>query len=151
MAEIDISYWARQRIEEVSQELLKKVSRKADWEWKVEFHNNPDDESRTLDHWTLTGESKMHRLSIMMYLGRVPWTTRWKLYFKKDGKKYSCLEEKFQEIRALKDLEIALDKIGRQVKKNQDAEDKQNRKNADKSLRRKQEQEARELTASLRR
>jgi len=150
MDTIDISYWAQQRIEEVAQNLLKKVLGKADWKWKIEFHSGPDDESRSLNYWTLTGESKTYKLNVMMYLGHVPWTTRWKLYFTKDGKEYSCLEEEFQKIQALKNLEIALDKIGRQIKKKQDEQKQRNRKNEDRSLRREQEQNAKTLIKSLR-
>lgn len=151
MADIDISYWQSKKIVEVARELLKKISGKADWRWEVEFHGNPDDESHTLDHWRLTGKSKRHGLEIMMYLGCVPWTTVWKLHFTKDGNNYSCLTERFKKIPALKNLEIALDKIGRRTKEEQDKQKRQRQKNESRYWRRAEKRRAEILITSLRR
>ena len=64
MSEIDISYWKRDKVVEIAKELLKKVS-DTSWNWKVEYHPDEDTESRSLSHWTLEGESKKHKLSII--------------------------------------------------------------------------------------
>lgn len=148
MAEIDISYWKPVKIAEIAKELLKKVS-DTSWNWKVEYHPDEDTESRSLSHWTLEGDSKKHKLRVMMYLGNVPWTTRWKLYFTKDGKDYMCLEEEFGKIKELKELEIKLDSIGRETKKKQDAKSQKQSRDESRQYNRELEQEADRLVTSL--
>lgn len=120
----DISYWKHAEIDKIADALFQKISdEQADWAWEVEFHEG-DEESKLGAHWTLAGESKKHKLSIMMYLGFVPWFTRWKLYFTKDGKEYSCLAEMFQKLPSSKRLEIKLDEIARVIKKKEDVKAK---------------------------
>lgn len=153
MEAIDISYWKPAQITEIARELLKKVSGKARWNWKIEHHrgsDNSDGEPFNLAYWTLDGELKRHKLSIMMYLGNVPWITRWKLHFTKDGKEYSCLEEIFGKFPELKELGIKLDSIGLELKKKQDAKTQRQQQNESRQYKRRQNQEAEELIVSMR-
>ncbi|MBI2064994.1 MAG: hypothetical protein HYT62_03015 [Candidatus Yanofskybacteria bacterium] len=151
---IDISYWKPEQITEIAGELLKKVSGKTRWNWKIEYHrgsDNSDGEPFHSAHWTIEGESKRHKLSIMMYLGNVPWIIRWKLHFTKNGKDYAVLEEIFGKFPELKELEIKLDSIGRELKKKQDIKKQKQQRRESQQYQRKQNQEAKELVASMRR
>ena len=153
MSPIDISYWKPEQITEVAQELLNRVSGRTNWNWKIKHHNgsdNSDGEPFHSAHWTIEGESKRHKLSIMMYLGNVPWITRWKLHFTKDGKEYVVLEEIFGQFPELKELEIKLDSIGRELKKKQDAKKQRQARAENRKYYQKQNQEAKELVTSMR-
>lgn len=154
MAEaIDISYWKNTEIDEIADALFQKISdEQGDWTWKVEYHPDEDDKDResiSLAHWTLEGESKKHEMSILMYLGKMPWTTRWRLYFTKDGKEYSCLEEMFQKLPSLRRLEIKLDEIARAIKKKKDATAQWRIKAEEEEYEQSERQKAKELIRSL--
>lgn len=152
MAEaIDISYWKHTEIDEIADALFQKISdEQSDWTWKVEYHADEDRESISLAHWTLEGESQKHEMSIMMYLGKMPWTTRWRLYFTKNGKEYSCLEEMFQELPSLKRLEIKLDEIARATKKKEDAKTERHIKAAEEEYEQAERRKAKEVIGLLR-
>jgi len=153
MEPIDISYWKTEQIAEIAKELLKKVSDKSKWYWELQHYrgsDNSDGEPFSQAYWTLEGSSKRHQLSVMMYLGNVPWITRWKLHFTKDSKEYSVLEEIFSNYPELKELEVKLDSIGRELQKKRDAKAQRQSRNASRQYKRKQNREAEELVASMR-
>lgn len=150
--EVDISYWKSTEVDEIADALLQKVSdKKGGWTWKIEYHPDEDNESISLAHWTLEGKSRKYKISIMMYLGNVPWTTRWKLYFAKDGKKYSCSEEMFQKLPSLKRLEVKLDETGRAIKKKEDAKAQRKSETAEREYEHIERRKAKSVIRSLKR
>ncbi len=150
MSPIDISYWDEDKIAKIATKLLEKVADDSSWGWKVEAHAGEDDEPISTAHFTLSGSSNAHKLSIEM-LDRVPWTTRWKLYFTVKGQDYMCLEELFDKIPALKRLQKKLDDIARAVKARQDRELKKKTASSTRARGRGQKREADDLIAALRR
>ncbi len=146
--QIDISYWEKEKITEVAQKLTEKFSDSPEWGWEVE--HNKSDAHESLTCWTITGKSNEHKLEIMMYLGVVPWITRWKLQFTMNGREYICLEEMFQKVPALKELELKLDTIAHAIKDREEEAEKSKRRRESKKYKEEQECEANKLISNLR-
>lgn len=113
MSDIDISYFKKDEIVKIARLLIGKIGSLKDWKWEIDLEE-ADDEARMLGHVKFSGKSKAGKLSIWMFI-KMPWITRWKLGYTKDGKKYICLAEKIEETAELKQLYGVLYTIAEKV------------------------------------
>lgn len=116
--EIDVSYFKKEEIKQIANLLIRQVGSLNDWQWSLE-EDDGGEESRLGAYKKLSGTSRKGKISIWMYLRHPPWTTRWKLGYTKDGNEYICLDEKFDEIDELKNLDQVLYAVAYKIHEHQ--------------------------------